>query len=100
MTFSLVGRCARTGMLGAAVTTSSIAVGSRCQHARAAVGAAPVRVVLPGNVVLEIAVSVSVGLASYRGEGDEADALIARADQALYRAKQEGRDRICRFDAA
>ena len=30
MTFSLVGRCARTGMLGAIVTTSSIAVGSRC----------------------------------------------------------------------
>jgi uncharacterized Ntn-hydrolase superfamily protein len=40
MTFSLVGRCARTGMLGAAVTTSSIAVGSRCPHARAGVGAA------------------------------------------------------------
>src|SRR5262247_453579 len=40
MTFSLVGRCARTGMLGAAVTTSSIAVGSRCPFARAGVGAA------------------------------------------------------------
>lgn len=40
MTFSLVGRCARTGMLGAAVTTSSMAVGSRCPHARAGVGAA------------------------------------------------------------
>ncbi|KPH81202.1 DUF1028 domain-containing protein [Bosea vaviloviae] len=40
MTFSLAGRCARTGMLGAIVTTSSIAVGSRCQHAAAGVGAA------------------------------------------------------------
>ena len=40
MTFSLVGRCARTGMLGAVVTTSSIAVGSRCPHARAGIGAA------------------------------------------------------------
>lgn len=40
MTFSLVGRCARTGMLGAVVTTSSIAVGSRCPFARAGVGAA------------------------------------------------------------
>jgi uncharacterized Ntn-hydrolase superfamily protein len=40
MTFSLVGRCARTGMLGAAVTTSSIAVGSRCPHVAAGVGAA------------------------------------------------------------
>lgn len=40
MTFSLAGRCARTGMLGAIVTTSSIAVGSRCPHAVAGVGAA------------------------------------------------------------
>ena len=39
MTFSLVGRCARTGMLGAVVTSSSIAVGSRCPYARAGVGA-------------------------------------------------------------
>jgi len=39
MTFSLVARCARTGMLGAVVTTSSIAVGSRCPYARAGVGA-------------------------------------------------------------
>jgi uncharacterized Ntn-hydrolase superfamily protein len=39
MTFSLVGRCARTGMLGAVVTTSSLAVGARCPHARANVGA-------------------------------------------------------------
>src|SRR5437763_1136253 len=40
MTFSMAGRCARTGMLGAIVTTSSIAVGSRCPHAAAGVGAA------------------------------------------------------------
>jgi uncharacterized Ntn-hydrolase superfamily protein len=39
MTFSLLGRCARSGMLGAAVTTSSIAVGSRCSHVRANTGA-------------------------------------------------------------
>jgi len=40
MTFSIVARCARTGMLGAIVTTSSIAVGSRCAFADAGVGAA------------------------------------------------------------
>lgn len=40
MTFSLAGRCARTGMLGAVVTTSSIAVGSRCAFAASGVGAA------------------------------------------------------------
>ncbi|MBB5015028.1 diguanylate cyclase [Rehaibacterium terrae] len=40
-------------------------------------------------------VTVSVGYAS-RGPGDErgAEALIAAADQALYRAKREGRNRI------
>jgi uncharacterized Ntn-hydrolase superfamily protein len=39
MTFSLAGRCARTGMLGAVVTTSSISVGSRCPFAGAGIGA-------------------------------------------------------------
>src|SRR6201993_1922167 len=39
MTFSLIGRCARTGPIGAAVTTSSISVGARCTYAAAGVGA-------------------------------------------------------------
>ena len=39
MTFSITGHCARTNMTGVAITTSSIAVGSRCPHARAGVGA-------------------------------------------------------------
>jgi uncharacterized Ntn-hydrolase superfamily protein len=39
MTFSLIGRCAETGMFGVAITTSSICVASRCPWARAGVGA-------------------------------------------------------------
>lgn len=39
MTFSLAGRCARTGMIGAIVTSSSPAVAARCVYARAHVGA-------------------------------------------------------------
>jgi uncharacterized Ntn-hydrolase superfamily protein len=39
MTFSIAGRCSRTGMLGAVVSTSSISVGSRCAWAEANVGA-------------------------------------------------------------
>jgi uncharacterized Ntn-hydrolase superfamily protein len=39
MTFSISGRCAKTGMLGVAITTSSIAVASRCPWAKAGVGA-------------------------------------------------------------
>ena len=39
MTFSLIGRCPRTGQIGAAVATSSIAVGARCTWCEAGVGA-------------------------------------------------------------
>jgi uncharacterized Ntn-hydrolase superfamily protein len=39
MTFSLVAMCRRTGMFGAAVTTSSMGVGSRCPFAKAGIGA-------------------------------------------------------------
>ncbi|MFK7858410.1 MAG: DUF1028 domain-containing protein [Granulosicoccus sp.] len=39
MTFSIAGRCERTGMFGVAIATSSICVGSRCPHARAGIGA-------------------------------------------------------------
>ena len=40
MTFSLVGRCAHTGPLGAVVASSSPAVAARCAWGRAGVGAA------------------------------------------------------------
>ncbi len=39
MTFSIAGRCAKSGAFGVAITTSSIAVGARCPHARAGIGA-------------------------------------------------------------
>lgn len=39
MTFSLVARCARTGMFGVAISSSSPAVAVRCAYARAGVGA-------------------------------------------------------------
>ncbi len=45
MTFALAGLCRRTGQMGAAITTSSPAVGSRCPWARAQVG-----VVLSQNI--------------------------------------------------
>ena len=39
MTFSLVARCADTGMFGVAISSSSPAVAARCSYARAGVGA-------------------------------------------------------------
>ena len=39
MTFSIAGRCARTGMVGCVVATSGMASGSRCTWAEAEIGA-------------------------------------------------------------
>lgn len=39
MTFSIAGRCAETGQLGIAISSSSIAVGARCPWLRPGVGA-------------------------------------------------------------
>ena len=39
MTFSIIGRCAETGQLGIAISSSSIAVGARCPWLRPGVGA-------------------------------------------------------------
>ena len=54
MTFSITGHCARTGMVGVAVTTSSICVGSRCPHARAGVGAVAIQNVTDPTLAVRV----------------------------------------------
>ncbi|HET6304830.1 MAG TPA: sensor domain-containing diguanylate cyclase [Myxococcota bacterium] len=44
-------------------------------------------------------VTVSGGVAGWPNDGDEVDALLHRADQALYQAKREGRNRILAYAA-
>ncbi len=41
-----------------------------------------------------IAVTISIGIAALRGREDSAACLLKRADQALYRAKRDGRNRV------
>lgn len=43
---------------------------------------------------LRLPITLSLGVAEYAGE-DEPTSLIARADQALYNAKDTGRNRVC-----
>jgi two-component system cell cycle response regulator len=42
----------------------------------------------------KINITASIGIASSGGAGDDSDKLLYRADQALYRAKREGRNRV------
>lgn len=44
-----------------------------------------------------IKVKVSIGVAGFPEDSTEAQGLIEKSDQALYRAKQEGRNRVCVF---
>jgi uncharacterized Ntn-hydrolase superfamily protein len=62
MTFSIAGRCARTGMFGVAITTSSIAVGSRCPHARAGVGAVATQNVTDPHLATLVLDAMAAGL--------------------------------------
>ncbi len=61
------------------------------ERLRQAVADAPFRISAdPG----QLPVTISVGVTASEGSGDTADALLKRADQALYRAKRDGRNRV------
>ena len=45
------------------------------------------------------AVTVSIGVSSFLGPGDSAEAMIRRADEGLYAAKRAGRNRTVRIDS-
>ena len=47
----------------------------------------------------ELALSASVGVCAYPQDGADAQALLASADIAMYRAKEEGRNRHCFYSA-
>jgi two-component system cell cycle response regulator len=42
----------------------------------------------------QLAVTISIGVTATEGAGDSAEAMLRRADQALYRAKRDGRNRV------
>ncbi|MBW8773346.1 MAG: GGDEF domain-containing protein, partial [Gemmatimonadetes bacterium] len=42
----------------------------------------------------DVGVTISIGVALFPEHGKSAEAIVAAADQALYRSKQGGRDRV------
>jgi diguanylate cyclase (GGDEF)-like protein len=67
---------------------------NRAEAIRAAI--ANLRVPLDHESFAEF--SVSIGVAIYPEDGVEADQLLRRADQALYRAKRLGRNRVIQYE--
>jgi len=66
----------------------AIAAGERL---RAKVSDAPIAL---DRSPYSIRISISVGITNWRGDGDSENALLRRADQALYEAKRGGRNRV------
>jgi uncharacterized Ntn-hydrolase superfamily protein len=81
MTFSLAGRCARTGMLGVVVTSSSPAVAARCAWARAGVGAVATQNITDPS----LGPQVLDRLASGRSAADALDEVMAATPHAPFR---------------
>jgi diguanylate cyclase (GGDEF)-like protein len=65
-----------------------VAIGEKI---RQAVSATPVDM---GAAGVRLPLTISVGVAAFRADSDSGETLIARADAALYRAKEGGRNRV------
>jgi diguanylate cyclase (GGDEF)-like protein len=50
--------------------------------------------------VASVQISASIGIAYYAHDGSGIEALLANADQAMYEAKRQGRNRYCCFHEA
>jgi uncharacterized Ntn-hydrolase superfamily protein len=81
MTFSLVGRCERTGAVGAVIASASMAVAARCAAVRAGVGAVCSQSTTDPRLRGELLDAMASGLAA----GDALAAVIGRASDVGYR---------------
>jgi uncharacterized Ntn-hydrolase superfamily protein len=81
MTFSLAGRCERTGAVGAVIASASMAVAARCVAVRAGVGA----VCSQSTTDPRLREALLEAMASGLGAVDAVAAVIGRAPDIAYR---------------
>jgi uncharacterized Ntn-hydrolase superfamily protein len=81
MTFSLVGRCERTGAVGAVIASASMAVAARCMAVRAGVGAVCSQSTTDPRLREALLEAMAGGLAP----GDVLAALAGRTPDIAYR---------------
>jgi len=81
MTFSLAGRCERTGAVGAVIASASMAVAARCVAARAGVGAVCSQSTTDPRLREALLEAMAGGLTA----GDAITAVAGRAEDIAYR---------------
>jgi uncharacterized Ntn-hydrolase superfamily protein len=81
MTFSLVGRCERTGAVGAVIASASMAVAARCAAVRAGTGAVCSQSTTDPRLRGELLDAMAGGMAA----GDALAALVHRTADVAYR---------------
>jgi len=81
MTFSLVGRCDRTGAVGAVIASASMAVAARCAAARAGAGAVCSQSATDPRLREALLEAMAGGAAA----GDALTALAGRTEDIAYR---------------
>jgi uncharacterized Ntn-hydrolase superfamily protein len=81
MTFSLAGRCERTGAVGAVIASASMAVAARCLAVRAGVGAVCSQSTTDPRLREALLEEMASGLAA----GDALAALVGRTPDITYR---------------
>ena len=69
------------------------------ERLRRAVAGQPVKITTDDGE-LDLHITISIGLASFEKKDDTLESLLKRADEALYTAKQQGRNRVVRQKAA
>lgn len=81
MTFSVVARCADTGMFGVAITSSSPAVAARCSFARAGTGAVTSQNITDPSLGPKMLDAMGVGLSAT----EAVNQVVAKAEYSEYR---------------
>ncbi len=73
--------------------------GDVAERLRRTIAETPVTITDHHGGKTELTVTVSIGCASLLPEHDTTESLLKRADHAMYQAKQQGRNKVVRFDA-
>jgi len=67
------------------------------ERIRSAIESREFTVVRTGQPVATHHVTISIGISSFPGDSSDPIELVEMADSALYRAKREGRNRVCAY---